>query len=238
MWKARVKIGFERPNPLHMRWLVCALVDSCTADEQKLLRSTCLCPICNRSIPPGPEVNSCLVQEGGSEDKTEHETLADRHPCLLPKPQNNNGHKKLVFSYTILQHFCRQIIQICVQQTGREEWYSCTSSCQKFAKFQLWRGWDGERQRTTYLTTSNVLPLLSRTTSKDESPRTPISAGSPHTVSTPKSRSSCHSLHQAVKKNYSSRNLQEERTVGRQLAYWRCKTSVSSSDRIKLRIMD
>ncbi len=154
-----MKIGFERPNPLHMRWLICALVDSCTADEQKLLRSTCLCPICDRSIPPRPEVNSCLVQEGGSEDKTEHETLADRHPCLLPKPQNNNGHKKLVFSYTILQHFCHQIFQICVQQTkgersglspdfpdlcatdkGREEWYSCTSSCQKFAKFQLWRG--------------------------------------------------------------------------------------------------
>jgi hypothetical protein len=117
MWKERVKIAFERPNPLHMRWLICALVDSRTADEQKLLRSTCLCPICHRSIPPGPEVNSCLVQEGGSEDKTEHETLADRHPCVLPKPQNNNGHKKLVFSYTILQHFCHQIFQICVQQT-------------------------------------------------------------------------------------------------------------------------
>ncbi len=116
MRKERVKIGFERPNPLHMRWLICALVDSCTADEQKLLRSTCLCPICDRSIPPGPELNSCLVQ-GGSEDKTEHETLADRHPCLLPKPQNNNEHKKLVFSYTILQHFCHQIFQICVQQT-------------------------------------------------------------------------------------------------------------------------
>ncbi len=120
MWKERVKIGFERPNPLHMRWLICALVDSCTADEQKLLRSTCLCPICDRSIPPGPEVNSCLVQEGGSEDNTEHETLAVGILVYYQSPRTIMDTKKLVFSYTILQHFCHQIFQICVQQTKGE----------------------------------------------------------------------------------------------------------------------
>lgn len=46
-------------------------------------------------------------------------------------------------------------------------------------------------EQETYWTTSKVFPLLSKTTSKGPWTAAPMSEGSPHTVFTPVSRSSC-----------------------------------------------